>query len=291
MKFQLHQSGMQMLSRCGEQFRRRFIEGERLLPRAAMARGTGVDRAVGADLGNKIATGELLPDEEIAAIARDNTEAALAGGFDLESDEERALGHAVIKGRAIDMAVSLADLHHRSVAPTIHPSHVAKRFVIDVENYDFQLAGERDIREEFNGLVGVRDTKTSTKSPQKGIADLSSQLTMYAMAEYVETGKPPDILALDYLIETKTSKKVLQLPTKRTLEDFAPLLNRVQIAVEAVQKGHFYPADPSTPGAWWCHPERCGYWSTCRYVRNPTTAQVLVQIRGEKNGNANDEAA
>lgn len=285
MKFQLHQSGMSMLSRCGEQFRRRYIEGEKLPPRASLARGIGVDRSVGANLAHKIETNELLSEDEVAAIARDNTEATLADGFDLEGDDERELGHAAVKGQAVDMAVSLAGLHHREFAPTIHPSHVAQRFVLDIEGYDFQLAGEKDVREEHQGLTSIRDTKTAKASPRQGTADLSSQLTMYAMAELAEYGKLPDLLSLDYVVQTKTKLYTAQQVTKREVEDFQPLLNRVQAAIEAINRGLFYPADPATPGGWWCHPDRCGYWSNCRYVRNPTTVNIpqLVHIQGDPN--------
>jgi hypothetical protein len=258
-----------------------------------MARGIGVDRSVGANLTHKIETDELLTEEEVLTVARDNVEAALADGFDLEGDDEKALGHAAVKGQAVDMAVSLAGLHHREFAPKMHPSHVAQRFVLDIEGYDFQLAGEKDVREQFGEFTSIRDTKTAKASPQQGTADRSSQLTMYAMGELAEYGKLPDLLSLDYLVATKTKLYTAQQITKRVGEDFQPLLNRVQAAINSINKGLFYPADPATPGGWWCHPDRCGYWSTCRYVRNPTTVDVpkLIQIQGGLNVHESNEAA
>lgn len=52
-------SQINMLGRCGEQYRRRYIEGEKIPPGIAALVGRGVDDSVTINLQNKIDTGDL----------------------------------------------------------------------------------------------------------------------------------------------------------------------------------------------------------------------------------------
>src|SRR5258707_8889061 len=76
------------------------------------------------------------------------------------------------------VAADLAYVHWRHVAPNIHPTHVAREFVLDIDGSDIQLAGTIDVQEAGK----IRDTKTSKKSPSQDEAFRSPQLTMYSMA-------------------------------------------------------------------------------------------------------------
>lgn len=301
-KWQYHVSGALLMARCGHRWYLENVEGRRSPTRTFLAAGTGVDRSVGQDLGTKIATGELLEIEQCIDIARDETVARLDEGFELTPDE-RPIGPKAARGAAIDKAARLARLHRLLVAPAIHPSHVARRFTIDVQGYDFQLVGEMDIREESRGLVIIRDTKTRRgRAPSSDEAQVSTQLTMYSLGEWVETkGRIPDLVALDFLIDYKAKpgrgagrdaweaaeRSLGEMPSgvpmsqvaKREFADFRPLLDRFQMLDEARQKGVFYPADPSVPGAWWCSETHCPHWADCRYMRRPvSTGGGLVQI-------------
>ena len=50
----IHQSNLGTALRCGEQFRRRYIEGERIPPGVAAGRGTGVHNANDVNLSQKV---------------------------------------------------------------------------------------------------------------------------------------------------------------------------------------------------------------------------------------------
>ena len=168
------------------------------------------------------------------------------------------------------------------------------------------LAGELDIREVCkydvhepllaSTITTIRDTKTSGKSPTKslydqsllkvpvkdmkpGLADSSLQLSIYALAAYVTEGILPDVVALDYLIETKKKDGSVSnryyVPTlaQRTLEDVEVDLNRIENFAQVMKSGSFTPADPT----WWgCSKKWCGYWERCEYAKKPK----LVQIGG-----------
>jgi len=132
---QLHQSGLEMLSRCGLQFQFRYIEGIKRKPNAFLICGSATDKAVGADLNHKIETGELEQESVILDVARD----AVANhpdrdGIDLE-DEEKGKSVQQVLDDTKDKAVRLVTAHHAEVAPTIRPKQVARKFSINMDKW------------------------------------------------------------------------------------------------------------------------------------------------------------
>lgn len=264
--FQLHVSALNMLSKCGEQFRRRYVEGERVPPGVAILIGAATDRSVSADLTNKITSGALLPDEQIKDLARDAVVSEWERGVELD-EEYSEIGEARAKADAIDTSIALATLHHLQAAPGIEATHIQREWVLNVNGLPLQLAGAIDIQE---GAAAIRDTKTSKKSPGPDEAHNSLQLTTYALAVKVFDGSIPAAVKLDYLVKTKTPKLV-QLEAKRTDADFDHLLNRVAQAARIMESGIFSPAPID---AWYCSAKFCGYHSTCPYARKPVSVAV-----------------
>ena len=253
-------SQLNMLSFCGEQYRRRYILGEKRPPGVSLLVGSSVDDAVSANLNNKIINKELLPIEKVLDIARDTlnhkwdeVEVAL-------DDNDKAIGRVATRGKAVDKAVRLSELHAVRLAPSINPTHVQRKWEIELDGYPVDLLGFIDVQE---GNKAIRDTKTSGKSPAKNAADTSDQLTIYAMAAYVLDGVIPERLTLDYLVDLKTPKESI-IETTRTVDDFKPLLARIENACTVLEKGSFVPARQDNP---LCSPKWCGYALTCRYVR------------------------
>lgn len=262
-KFQLHVSGLNMLSKCGIQFEFRYVRGVKRQPGVALAVGIAVDRTVTSDLQNKIETGQLLPAEQLKDIARDEIMTQWQYGVELEEDYA-AMGHQKAQAEAIDTSVALAALHHREAAPKIQPTHVQRPWVLDIAGLPIQLAGTIDVQE---GLSAIRDTKTSKKSPAGDAADISLQLTTYCLAVKVHDGATPERVVLDYLVHTKTPKLV-QIESKRTDKDYPHLLERVYQAHRMIEAGLFMPAPLD---AWWCSAKWCGYHAQCKYAARPVT--------------------
>lgn len=266
-KFQLHVSGLSMLSKCGEQFRRRYVEGERIPPGVAVLIGSATDKAVTANLQNKMDHGELLPEEAVKAAARDCFVAAWDQGVTLD-DDWGELGYKKAKAEGIDKSVTLAGLHWSEAAPFIKPTHVQREWVLDVDGLDeLQLAGTIDIQE---GLDAIRDTKTKKKAPFADEAHQSIQLTSYALAVSAHDGAPPKRVVLDFLVHTK-KPQLVQLESKRTVSDFPHFLDRIAAAANVMKSGAFMPAPLDS---WWCNPKYCGYHPTCRYARKPVSVAV-----------------
>jgi PD-(D/E)XK nuclease superfamily protein len=265
-KLQLHVTGLNQLAKCGIAFERRYLLNERTPARPAMAVGTAVDRSVTANLGHRIATTELLTEEEVLDTARDALVAEWERGVEPnEDDAEEGLG---TRDLALDASVNLASLHHNKLAPQLLPTHVQRSWTLDVTGLDLQLAGTIDVQE---GMLAIRDTKTSAKSPSRSAIDTSLQLTTYALAVHAHDGQIPDKVALDYLVRTplKQRTSLVQLESTRTKEDFKPLLERIAAADRTIHAGLFTPAPADS---WWCSAKWCAYHPTCPYALRPVSA-------------------
>ena len=255
-----------MMSRCGIQFQRRYgarfgcwHEEEIIPPGIALATGSSVHKSVEANLTHKMENeGALLPRDQVASIARDSFDGITSGELLLSEDE--ALDIRATIGAAVDQTVALAGLHYDELAPVIQPVAVEERFVIEVPDYPYDLAGRIDIREAHT----IRDTKTSKMSPPADAAR-SLQMGMYVMAEHVQRRKPEKVY-LDYLVKTKTPKVV----TREAVPDcemILPVKSRITRAMKIIGsvkegKGQFTPADP---GHWCCTERFCGYARTCPF--------------------------
>lgn len=240
--------------------------------------GTAVHASAGADLVSKRDTDALLPDAQIPDLARD----AMVHEWDSKgvmlAAEEVLAGPARTKADAVDKSIRLARLHHRKIAPAVCPTHIEREFVLDLAGYNYQIAGTIDVQE---GAEAIRDTKTTTRSPQETAAWESVQLSAYALAAWKHDGALPRRAVLDYLVDTKEPKVVQperQFPPAteeaRVLACFSPLLDRIAVAMRAIEAGVFLPAPADS---WVCSAKYCNYWDDCRFALRPVTIP-LIQI-------------
>lgn len=273
--FQLHQTGLAQLSRCGIAFENRNIKRMRETRSTSLIVGSAVDRSVSADLTEKKDFDRLLPNDHIQDVARDATLDEWKRGEVQLNEEDRDDGWSPDRDAAVDAAVDLALFHHKMAAPAIKPTAVQRKFTLDVHGVaiPLQLVGQIDIEEADS----IRDTKTSAKSPKKSAADESLQLTTYSLAKLQIDGALTSKVALDYVVRTpkRADLKLIQLESKRTLTDLTPLMHRITVAAKIIQSGLFTPADP---GSWWCSKKFCSYFETCPYAVHP----ISVAINGEK---------
>lgn len=280
-------SALTTLQMCGEIFRRRYIEGDRMPGGTTMKRGLAVDKAVTESLAAKKATGEQPIPEANKDIAADEFERSWSEGVWFSPDERKE-DPKKIKAATKDTAVDLAGLHARTLGREIRPVEIQHKVEIQPTGTDLTIIGYMDIIDlSADPLFGVqkigsfpsqpveviRDTKTKEKAPNQADADESQQLTMYALLRMAETGRMPDALSLDVLWKTpaKGDLKHVVLPTRRTKADFGPLVGRINEGIRAVERGVFIPA---SEGHWKCSARWCEYWETCPYVRHPESIQV-----------------
>lgn len=265
---QLHFSNMDTLWACGERFRRRYLEMDSEPKGTYVAVGSGVDRAVTRNLENWIAYKELLPIEEVKEMARDAATFELTNNEIVLDEDERQIGMDKAFAEAVDKAVRLAALHAKEIAPKLKPTAVQRRWSLEIPGIPFDLVGTIDVQE---GTDSIRDTKTSGKSPAAGIADMSEQLSIYALAIRTLDGVAPKTVALDYVIDNKVPVAKTFTSTRND-DDFRVVLARIENAAEVIEKGTFTPARPTD---WQCSIKFCGFARTCRYFKKPKSVAVV----------------
>lgn len=258
-------SALGTLQRCGYQYYFRYIKGIKSPPGVALIIGKGTHAAVESDLGNVLETGSLLPDDAIADFAADATKAAWDAEEPMRGDDEPD------RDGAVDAAVSLAQLHHKEVAPAIEPVAIERGFLLELDGFPFDIKGYIDIEEPTR----IRDTKTSSKAPPANAAAVSDQLTCYALSAH--TRGETKTVALDYLVKTKVAKAIT-LESQRTADDYARFLRRMETAAEVIQSGSFLPAPADS---WACSAKFCGYWENhCEFgARGRTRPIPLDRLR------------
>ena len=87
-------SQLSMYCKCGEQYRRRYVEGEIVPPGVALVSGKSVHKAREIDLKHKMATGEDLAVEAVKESARDQVHGAFQGGDEQWHDQRQQIAHA-----------------------------------------------------------------------------------------------------------------------------------------------------------------------------------------------------
>ena len=254
----LSMTRLEMYSRCGEQFRRRYVEGEIIPPGIALAVGSGVHAGAEVNFRQKIESYADLPETEVVEAAVAGFEGFVAGGIQLTPDEE-SVGAAKVIGKAKDQVAALASVHAREQAPDYQPVSVEERFLLELPDASYDLVGVPDLVDDQGRVV---DIKTRGRRFSQADADKNLQLTMYAAAFRRHYGRDPAALRLDTLLKTKKPGRHV-VETHRGDADYAALAARVNAMIAGLEKGVFMPAEV---GHWCCSPTWCGYWNTCPYV-------------------------
>jgi len=251
-------SQLSMYSRCGEQYRRRYIEGEKIPPGIALIRGISIHKGAEENNKYKLATKKDKKKSDIIEVVSATFDDKLKDGIWLTKEDKSRKSQII--GESKDDTVKLAGLYCDETAPQIMPDKIELWFEIPLETT--KLTGRIDIIDD-KGFV--RDLKTASKSKNQRVIDLTSQLTCYALAYEFLFGKPPSNIVLDVLVNTKVPKYQF-LETKRSHKDIDILLKRLNTMLMGIEKGVFMPADPGE--SWMCDEKWCGYFWTCPY-RNP----------------------
>lgn len=256
---------MEMIWRCPEQYRRRYIEGERLPPGVALLVGTGMHIGAQVNFDQKIKTHEDLPPKQIVGAAVSGFEKRVAGdGFSL-SEEEASRGAKVVLGEAKDLTAKLAGAHAEHQAPDYQPVAVEHTTRIVFPNASHDLLGVTDLRDDKDR---VTDFKSAARKPAEDEAERSIALTIYAASFQIENSRPSSEVRLDVLTKTKVPGRHVRV-SQRDRNDFAVLANRVNITLAAIKAGVFLPA---SPGNWACSSKWCGFASTCPYFNSERRA-------------------
>lgn len=176
---------------------RRYVNGEILPPGIAALQGTATDAAVTLGCDTVIKTGKDAPLDDKKDLA--------ATVF-----EKKKSDHEIQKDDDIDFlknqTIKLVELHHKEIAPKIHPISTQEAIAVDQDGYI--LAGTIDITEEGGCL---RDTKTSNRKYSDDAVSTKLQPALYSALYLSKYNSPSNGFAFDVLI--KNVRPVAQIVT------------------------------------------------------------------------------
>lgn len=250
-----------MFLNCGEQFRRRYVEGDIIAPKAAMIRGTAVHHAHRRGLEQKIVGAELPSVEECESIVSDAIDGAFAGNVTFNPDESIQ----ATKDRTKEEALKLVRLDREELMPKIEPVAVEEEITITIPGISRNVKGVLDVAEQY----AVRDLKTG-KTPSQDAAWKSSQLSLYGLLFEKKYGSLPQRYILDNLVNNKVATLITQEST-RDEADLQVFLNRLSWADNQINQGNFHPANDQS---WICSEAYCGYWTTCAFGGKGRTKRI-----------------
>lgn len=254
-----------MALRCGEQFRRRYMEGEIIPPGIAAGRGTGLHGANEVNMKQKVKSKEDLPLSDLKDVARDSFINAFKNGIYLAKEDRPSKNKIINDG--LNATLRLTTLYKDEVAPEIEPLEVEHPFSIDIPGIPLPLAGRMDIQREAK----VDDLKSAGKSWDDGQIQKEIQPILYSLAHEHETRIRPEFV-YHILVDLKTGPKRQIQKLTATDEHYQALIKKMRMFCKSLEAGIFLPANPSS---WWCSEKWCGYYYTCDYVGNPKSKKEI----------------
>ena len=254
-------SSLGMGLRCMEQFRQRYILGNKIPPGFAAHVGSGVHRGAEVDLRAKIATGEDVPVDMVEDAAADGYRERLRNDGVFVPREERSRAK-LDAADGLDRAVRLARAWRLDVAPDVQPAMVEQRIEADGDGPDdLPWLGYLDLIDADGRVV---DWKTANRRWAKGREHDEVQATVYRHLVRTFTGREP--AALRYVVLYESKSKGVQADTRdteRTDDDWRVVQARARLVVAQARAGIFPPA---APGSWNCSPRWCGFWGSCPHI-------------------------
>lgn len=256
----LSTSAVGLFLRCGEAWRRRYMEGHIIRPKAAMVIGTGVHEGAQVNFRQKIESHDDLPAGQIIEASV----AALESRVEKEGIQLEGKSLADTVGEAKDIAAVVATHHAAFTAPAYQPTMVERQVRLELPKCSRDLVGVVDLVDDKSRVI---DFKTTGRRKNQQEADESLQLTTYAVLHHKATGKLPESMILDVTMrpDKKHVVKRETFETTRDKEDIKILAATLSVVNDAIDKGSFAPAPQ---GSWWCSDKWCGYHAECPFVRH-----------------------
>lgn len=250
-------SQLTMHARCGEQFRRRYLEGEIVPPGIAAHVGSGVHAGAADAMRHKGEHGVDLAPNEVRDISVAAMDTRFAKEGALFTNDEKSSGAAQTVADARDRTAALAHYWACVAQPEYkEPRWIEEQWSIPLPNGE-EMIGYVDLA--VDGLV--IDWKTGSRKRTAREAVTSLQLTAYAVAYQRQFGGDLPNTRLDCTIAGKeTRRHVLDAP--QTAEHVVQLARRINVFYKAVRAGAFVPCLPTE---WFCDPRYCGFSATCPY--------------------------
>ena len=257
----LSQTQLTSYEACGERYRRRYKEGEKIPPGIVMVKGAGLHGGSKVNFKQKIESKTDLPRNDIIDISVSQFDDSVKRGI-LLTQEEETEGYQNVVGKARDSVVTLGGLYADYVAPEYQPKFVEEEHRIVIPNASHDLLCYMDIA-DIREIV--TDLKSAKKKKNQKEVDDSEQLSFYALVFRAITGHLPSAVRLEVLVDKKNPERQTPvLEAVRTMDDMQVILNRINVMLKGLKAGIFIPALATS---WQCSPKYCGYFPTCKFAQ------------------------
>lgn len=285
-------SSIKTFSACPEQFRRRYLLGEKQAPAAAALWGRADHAAAGFNYGQKVDSHQDRPVEDVKEkfAAELDSEVEQAGGINELDWTGAKLNREPVKGvsgrnRAIadvkDRGVMLVERYHLDVAPAVQPLAVEEPFELRLEGVPVPIIGYIDLPAEGPPVVTEKgetviadraarivEKKTAAKRASKPEPDWSFQTALYQLARWLPVEYQVSVKTQDPYVLHADPNLAVKASTAR--KRFAERIVR-SLVLELGWCYLTFGADEPWPAArallhqWRCG--YCGYEPTCPWRR------------------------
>lgn len=255
MTLRLSATQLDMFFRCGEQWRRRYVEGEKIPPGIAAHVGSGVHKGAEVNFAQKIETEEDLPLSDVQDAARDGYLHRLRdeGVYLTREDAQR---REQLFAEGVEKSVEAVTVLHEKMAPHVFPASVELEVRATDEEVGVDWIGYVDVLQD-NGTL--HDIKTTGKVWTQKDVDASTQGTLYPRLVKATEGVEVVQIEFDIFRKLKTQTKYEPLFTERDDSDWRALQERTRTMMKMVDAGH---APPTVMAPFPCSEKWCGFWST-----------------------------
>jgi len=248
-------SSLNLLAKCPERWRRRYLEREYEPPNGKMILGSSVGAAEGRSYSQVIETGELFTLEQVQdEFSAEWEDRIVREEIDWGSEKPGALK---------DSGVAVLDQYHTVIAPTIIPVSVEREFRFAWPGLDWHFTGFFDLEEASDD---ISDLKVRGRRLALEDADVDLQPAAYMFARRAE-GSPARNFNFHTMVRPPSRSPYAEIVTTgRTNRQLDAFGDRVLLAAsELAWRAENDVWSGAVPGSWWCSERFCGYWNSCPF--------------------------
>jgi len=234
---------LKMYLRCPLQYFFRYTCDLKIPPTGSLTLGRAIHETLHDNYHQKIQSHRDLPISDVTDIYSNHWE---------QEAREALFGDGEKPGKLKDQGVQMLTTYFDSVAPHIQPVDVEREFLVKADGIGLPLKGYIDLIDDRRYII---DHKTSKRNFPEDTAEKDIQLTAYALAYRILTGRNEKGVRLDVMVKTK-EPKIQQLQATRTQADIDRFVRLAQQVEKGINAEAFYPNENYMCGI-------CGYKDMC----------------------------
>lgn len=250
-----------MWQRCREQYRRRYIKGEKERPGAALVWGSADGRAHEQNFRQKIDSHEDISSDDVKlafAEAFDSEVAKYGGPKEVEWGNDKP---SDLK----DAGTRLVGVYHNKVSPYVQPTAVEGRFEVEIPKVPVPLVGYVDVETETEAI----ERKTARAATKKIKPQWRLQGLLYQAVRDLPVDWHVSVKTKTPAVYTPKDEAALRLGINPRIVSATQVLVQNTVREIVAYWQTFGPDEPWTGALshdWAC--DYCGYRSSCFWWGN-----------------------